>query len=98
MSLRIVWRGLGAALLLTCALDSHAQQYSVTDLGTLGGEQSNGFAINASGQVTGWDDGANTADHAFLYSNGAMQDLGTLGGAASQGAGINASGQVTGVS
>jgi probable HAF family extracellular repeat protein len=36
------------------------------------------------------------AEHAFLYSNGAMQDLGTLGGTNSYGYGINASGQVTG--
>jgi probable HAF family extracellular repeat protein len=49
------------------------------DLGTLGGTSSAGNAINAAGQITGY---ANTvgdaAQHAFLYTNGAMVDLNTL--------------------
>src|SRR5580698_1304558 len=51
----------------------HAVLYengNVLDLGTLpGGSSSEGFAVNRTGQVTGWaDDGLN--QHAFLYSNG----------------------------
>ncbi len=67
---------IGAAL-LAGPLTVAAQEYSVTDLGTLGGTNgSYGEGINASGQVTGYSYTAgNTAYHAFLYSNGAMQDL-----------------------
>jgi probable HAF family extracellular repeat protein len=72
-------------------------QYSLTDLGTLGGLTSVGYGINARGQVTGTASiGGNVHSHAFLYSGCSMQDLGTLGGSNSTGEGINASGQVTG--
>jgi probable HAF family extracellular repeat protein len=68
------------------------------DLGTLGGTNSSGWDINASGQVTGGSDTTgDTSGHAFLY-DGAMNDLGTLGGSSSFGTGINASGQVAGAS
>ncbi len=68
-----------------------------TDLGTLGGVRSEGYAINASGQVVGASDG-----RAFLYSEGAMIDLGT--GADYSGLtdpdyaayGINSAGQIVG--
>jgi probable HAF family extracellular repeat protein len=53
---------------------------NVIDLGTLpGGTDSQGYAVNRQGDVTGWaDDGQN--QHPFLYSDGHMQDLGTLPG------------------
>ena len=67
------------------------------DLGSLGGTNSYANGINASGQVVGVAYTAgDAADHAFLYSGGAMQDLGTLGGSNSSANGINASGQVVG--
>ena len=50
------------------------------DLGTLGGSDSFGVAINASGQVTGHADTAGGAAHAFLWDGTTMLDLGTLGG------------------
>src|ERR1700760_1222610 len=76
-----------------------AQQYSATDIGTLGGTIVSGSALNASGQVVGFSTTTgNRARHAFLYSNGTMQDLGTLGGTTSKTTGINASGEVTGFS
>ena len=55
------------------------------DLGTLGND-SVGYGINASGQITGY-----TAGQPFLY-DGTMHDLGS----GNVGYGINASGQVTG--
>lgn len=75
------------------------------DLGTLGGTNSFGGRINASGQITGFAETAGGQRSAFLWTpttpngaSGAMIDLGTLGGAYSQGFGINASGEVAGVS
>jgi len=70
--------------------------YSVTDLGSLGGDYSVGLAVNASGQVTGYSSLTSGATHAFLYSGGVMHDLGTLGGTESYGRSINDSGQVAG--
>ena len=48
--------------------------YTVTDLGTLSGANSAKVSdINKTGQIVG-----TSANHAFLWSNGAMTDLGTL--------------------
>src|ERR1700722_14101359 len=70
----------------------HTPGNGLTDLGTLGGGESKGYGINASGQVTG-----EVPSGAFLYTPGSgMTDLGTLGGGSSTGYAINASGQVTG--
>ena len=90
--------GLLVALIgLGAPANAHAQRYLVTDLGTLGGGSSTGYAINANGQVTGVAVTANGRLHAFLYTSGnGMIELGTLGGGTSKGYGINASGQVTG--
>jgi probable HAF family extracellular repeat protein len=68
-------------------------------LGTLGGDSSVGYGINAAGQVTGWAAlSGNSTSHAFLYSNGTMTDLGTLYGYHSVGMAINDAGEVTGYS
>ncbi len=87
-----------------------APQYTVVDLGTLsGGNASQCYGINNSGQVTGESSTTNGVpgffgSHAFLYSGGSMTDLGVLGGnlsyggAASGGSGVNDAGQVSGSS
>jgi probable HAF family extracellular repeat protein len=72
--------------------------YRVTNLGTLGGSGTQGFAINNAGQITGVSSTSTGSLHAFLYSGGQMTDLGTLGGSTSAGYGINDAGQVTGES
>jgi probable HAF family extracellular repeat protein len=74
-------------------------QYTVTDLGSLGGGFTEVRALNAAGQVTGLSTAVpNGPWHAFFYSDGMMTDLGTLGGSTSYGLSINQTGQVSGVS
>ncbi len=88
-------------LCLFCVLSvtaaAHAAQYTVTDLGTLGGSYSAGFGISNNGQVTGLSRAADNGEYAFLYDS-AMHNLGTLGGSLSVGQGVNDAGQVTGYS
>jgi probable HAF family extracellular repeat protein len=85
--------------------------YSVTNLGTLGGNTSMAYGINESGQVVGesrtsltimdpnagpeFTPGSLVVPHAFLYSGNNMQDL---GGRANSSAAhsINATGQAVG--
>ena len=66
---------------------------SIQDLGTLGGLNSRGEAINDSGQVTGTAQTADGSSHVFLYSGGSMHDLGH-----GVGEGINNRGWVVGAS
>ena len=77
----------------------HAFLYSaglMTDLGTLGGASSCGYAINVHGDVTGYAD-TGSVSHAFIFTTGTMTDLGTLPGEAnSAGVSLNASGDVVG--
>ena len=92
-----------AVLLALGLLASSADAASgdIYNLGTLpGGTSSHGYAINASGQVTGQSDTTGSFGHPFLYtgtpgSGGSMVDLGdSLDYSA--GRALNASGQVTG--
>lgn len=77
---------------------SSAGAAPMLDLGTLGGQNSSGVAINDLGQVTGNADLAGgSGRRAFVWSRSAgMDDLGTLGGPSSTSTGINGSGEVTG--
>jgi len=73
--------------------------YTITDLGSFGGNFGNSLDINAQGQVVGYSYTANdAAERAFLYSHGTLTDLGTLGGTSSKAMGINDSGVVVGLS
>jgi probable HAF family extracellular repeat protein len=54
--------------------------YRLTDLGTLGGQQSAAMGINREGLVVGYSATANGSTHGFLYTGGTLIDLGTLGG------------------
>jgi probable HAF family extracellular repeat protein len=82
--------------LLAAAPARAAVQFTVTNLGTLGGATSEAFAINASGQVAGRAYLANGTAHATRWTNAVAQDLGTLGGQFSNAYGINDAGQVAG--
>lgn len=71
-------------------------EFTVTDLGTLGGTNSVAHAVNNLGQVVGNSRLANGEEHAFLWKDGMMTDLGTLGGTGSQALGVNDRGQIVG--
>jgi len=72
--------------------------FTITDLGTLGGNESNALGINNSGQIVGYSRTNSNLDHAFLWDRGSMVDLGTLGGDTSRAADINDFGQIAGTS
>ena len=68
----------------------------MTDLGALGAGQSYAWAINNSGQITGYSDTSKGEMHAFLWNGGTLTDLGTLGGKYSFAYAINNYGQMVG--
>ena len=71
---------------------------TMTDLGTLGGDNSEAIWINDAGEIAGSADLPGNQRHdAVLWKNGAIHDLGTVSGdPCSRGRGINARGQVVG--
>lgn len=85
-------------LLLAIAASGVAQSYTITDLGTLGGNASGARGINANGQATGYLAKANGSSTAFLYTGGKMNSIGTLGGTSAIGLAINSSGEIAGYS
>jgi len=107
----MIFLGAVALPVQLAAQESQAQlkkahpHYSVTDLGTLGGNNSWPWGINDRGQVVGSSEtpdidpnsGSPTV-HAFLWNKGVMHDIGTLGGQYSHAllGGINSEGQVVG--
>lgn len=95
MNHRTLHVALAAALALAC-LPAQSADWSITDLGTLGGIFSRAFDINDSGQVVGAAADSSGATRAFVYSSGGMSDLGTLGGGSATAYGINNRGQIVG--
>jgi len=90
-AIRPAWvNTLGVALALASGA-ALATSFRLTDLGTLGGSESFGVAMNASGQVTGRSTTAGGETHAFLWNGTTMLDFGE-----GEGRAINASGQATG--
>ena len=72
---------------------------SVTDLGSLGGNDGVATAVNASGEVVGYSALADGTQHGFIWTPaGHMVDLGTLGGGGSNVVGIDSAGEVAGSS
>lgn len=87
-------------LLFSVAAPLQAREYTLTDLGTLGGEASNANAINATGQIVGTaENGTLGVLRAFLWESGVIFDLGVLGGEHSSfGLSINNAGAAAGSS
>jgi probable HAF family extracellular repeat protein len=75
---------------------AYSEDYTITDLGTLGGTSSFTAGINSLGEVTGSSFDSNNNQYAFLYDGTTMRNLGTLSAPPSFGTGINARGEVTG--
>jgi probable HAF family extracellular repeat protein len=67
---------LALAILVLFSGPAWSQEYTVTDLGTLGGSSSIPFAVNNAGQVVGEAYVAgDTHSDPFLYSKGTMKDV-----------------------
>jgi probable HAF family extracellular repeat protein len=73
-----------------------AQGYAITDLGTLGGQRSWAYSINAAGEVVGGSVTPDGQEQAFRWRNGQMLGLGTAGHDGSFAIDINDAGTVTG--
>jgi probable HAF family extracellular repeat protein len=78
-----------------------SQEYTLINLGTLGGDSSLPYSVNDAGQVAGQAELAQQSNgvnpqHPFLYTNGTMVDLGTLGGDFGEATSVNEHGDVTG--
>lgn len=85
-----------ALLLAGGGVASAASDYTITDLGTLGGPVSAATAISATGQVVGVSlDGSGNA-RAFTTGNDTLLDLGTLGGPTSYASDVNLAGDIVG--
>jgi len=76
------------------------ERSGMIDLGHLGGDESDAYAINNPGQVVGWTDIGRPGGHfnrAFLWQAGTgMSDLGSLDGGISQAHAINDNGLIAG--
>jgi probable HAF family extracellular repeat protein len=70
--------------------------YTIASLGGLGGSSATGYAINNSGIVTGWGQGASGGQHAFVSTADGLKALPLGAGTESYAYGINDTGTVVG--
>jgi probable HAF family extracellular repeat protein len=78
---------------------AQAVNYTVTDLGTLGGAQSRAYGIDECGRVVGeatLASAPNSNPHPFFWNDGQMTDMGTLNGSSGTANAINALGFAAG--
>jgi len=90
--------GATAALLALAPTRSHAQDYQITDLGSLGGVKGSGaYALSGTSIAAGYSFVPGTGlVHAMVNDRGTIVDLGTLGGTQSLARAVNGSGTVVG--
>jgi probable HAF family extracellular repeat protein len=90
-----------AALMFGAVVPAAAQAhiaYIVEDLGSMGGTDLVGLAINDNGEIAGYGRLPDGTYHAFRWTpDGGIEDLGANGGWLSQAAAINGYGDVVGV-
>jgi len=90
---------LSTTFLISACFAQAGSTYTLTDLGTLGGEFSYGFGISPSGSVVGGSVIAGgLVTHPFLYNGATMVDLGSLGGSFAVAQSVNSTNYVTGTS
>ena len=88
---------LAIVVMVALASASQAQQYRVTDLGTLGGSFSGATSVNYRGVIAGFSTlSGDVQSNAVTWTKGSITSLGTLGGNNSTANGINSSGFVVG--
>jgi probable HAF family extracellular repeat protein len=89
--------GIAAIGLLSPTCPSQTE-YTVTDIGTLGGPASHALALNNTGTVVGVSSANDEPDvsRAFRWIDGEIIDLGTLGGPSAAAFDVNDAGQITG--
>lgn len=98
-SLRYVAAGLVVATtLLAGGSAARAQNYSVVDLGTLGGPLSGAFGLNDFGQVAGFSALPNADLHGFQYDGGLTEVSPLVGQTQSHAFDVNSTGQVVAAS
>src|SRR5437773_1204505 len=73
-------------------------RFTIKDLGTLGGTESTGFAINNSGHVAGAYTTSDGSRRAFFWDGVAMKDIGDLGSGSAVATSINNADHVSGFS
>ncbi|MCX6873699.1 MAG: putative Ig domain-containing protein [Verrucomicrobia bacterium] len=79
------------------AFRTAADGTNMTEIGTLGGDESWAYAINNAGQVAGTSSSLSIDTHAFLFTDETgMADLGTLGGYVSTAFALDSAGFVVG--
>src|SRR5262245_8277432 len=69
-------RALVAAALAAGSVSASAADWTLVDLGTLGGANAYAAAVSAGGRVAGCSETASGEIHAFVWYGGAMTDLG----------------------
>ena len=84
----------GAALTIAIAIAQCAASpiYTITDLGTLGGPSTTGFAVSSNGQAAGWGTDALGNTQALIFGGTSPSVFWSNG----QATGINSAGQVSG--
>lgn len=73
-----------------------ATAYTITDLGTLGGDWTRARGINDAGQIVGTSALSTAGSRAFRWEGGLMTSIGSIGGLSSDGLGISDDGWVVG--
>lgn len=62
-------------IILSACTTAGAASYTITDLGTLGGDWSSAMTLNNSGQVAGISHISGSISHAFVWQNGTRTDI-----------------------